>query len=335
MKCKDHYLLSIAAITFDYYKYFVVIDFKLKIMKNKNLNYLILLLLVLLLSSRAGLLSQNAGTNNEVLKISSEIFVINSTGCNIAVIVGQEGLLVIDSGDERSALKTDSLISTISGLPIKYILNTHLHFDHLGGNKILSEKGATIIAQNNTRESMLKEWDVPEIAGMKFPVIPPYPKEYLPKICFQDSLSIYFDSNVIKSISLPGGHSSSDVIYYFPEANIIHTGDLYLSNGFPIIDLAPGSIDAYINAVDNIIHICDDNTVIIPGHGPLSNLHNLKEYRSMLMESRNRIEKLIRDGKTLDEVIAENPTRDLYKGGKSTIPDKLFVATVYICLSQK
>jgi glyoxylase-like metal-dependent hydrolase (beta-lactamase superfamily II) len=304
-------------------------------MKNKRLYYFFLLPTFLLFSLSDWSFSQTSVTNEGVIKISNEIFVINSTGCNIAVIIGQEGLLIIDTGDNRFAMKTDSLISTISDLPIKYILNTHLHYDHLGGNRKLSENGAVIVAHENTRKGMLTEWNMPEIAGIKYPVIPPYPEEYLPKICFRDSLSIYFNNDIIKCFCLPNGHTDGDVIYYFQKPNLIHTGDLFLSNGFPIINPLPGSINAYIKAVDEIINICDENTVIIPGHGPVANRQDLRDYEIMLIESRNRIDKLVKEGKTLDEVIAANPTRDLFKGGKSWLPVKLYIATVYMCLSQK
>lgn len=304
-------------------------------MKRGNLfNYFLMIIPLLSMSNWA--YSQSPMTNAvSDQKVAENFYLIKDFGCNIAVMAGQEGLIIIDTGHERSSLKTDSVISTISNLPVKYILNTHLHFDHLGGNKKLSEKGAIIVAHENTRKGMLMEWNMPEIAGIKYPVIPPYPEEYLPKICFHDSLNIYFNNDIIKCIWLPNGHSDGDVIYYFEKANLIHAGDLFLSNGFPIINPLPGSIDAYIKAVDEIIKICDENTVIIPGHGPVADRQELKEYKIMLTKSRNRIDRLVKEGKTLDEVIAANPTRGLFKGGKSWLPDKLYIATVFMGLSQK
>lgn len=261
---------------------------------------------------------------------------LNRYGCNIAVMVGQEGLLIIDAGYKENASKVDSVISKISNLPVKYILNTHHHYDHVGGNKKLSKDGAAIVAHENTRQRMLSEWDIPEIAGIKAPVIPQYPEEYLPKICFQDSLMIYFNNENVKCIHFPNGHSDGDVIYFFQKANVIHTGDLFLSNNFPVVILHDGgSSDGSIKDIESILKICDEKTVIIPGHGAISNRQGLQDYLYMFVESRKRIANLIKEGKTVDEVIAADPTKDLFKVGESSLPPKLFVYTVYQDLSKK
>jgi len=124
--------------------------------------------------------------------------------------------------------------------------------------------------------------------------------------------------------------------FYFQNTNVLHAGDLFESNGFPIIDVwYGGTIDGYIKAIDEILKICNDNTVIIPGHGDPSNRQGLQEYRNMLSEAKARIIKFMSIGKSLDEVIAADPTKNLYKGGESWIPVKLFIASVYEDLSKK
>jgi len=305
-------------------------------MKNKSLYYFFLLLTFPLFSSYWSY-SQNPVTNVTAnQKIAKNIYLLKDYGCNIAVMSGQEGLLIIDTGHKRSALKTDSAISIISNLPVKYVLNTHLHFDHVGGNMKLAEDGAVIIAHENTRNHMLSGWKVPELQGIKYSPVLPYSVEYLPKVCFKDTLNIYFNDDVIQAIHYPNAHSDCDVIFYFQNANVIHAGDLFESNGFPILDVwYGGTIDGYVKALDDILKICNDNTVIIPGHGDPSNRQGLKDYRNMLVESRTRISKLIEEGKSVDEVIAADPTKDLYKGGESWIPVKLYIATVYEDLSRK
>jgi cyclase len=275
-------------------------------------------------------LSQNPIISQGYTKVSEGVYMIRRYACNIAVVLGKDSLLVIDSGYNGYAFKTDSVISTISKLPIKYLLDTHFHYDHVGGNKKLSEKGAVIVAQENTKKRMLIEWNPPEMAGVKYPNLPPYTEEYLPKICFKDSLDLYFNNDIIQCVNLPNAHTDCDVIYIFKKANIIHTGDLFLSNGFPIVDIySGGSINGYIKAVDNVIKRCDEKTILVPGHGSISNRQGLIDYRDMLFKSRNNIEKLVKEGKTLDEVIAADPTKDLYKGGKSWLAPKVFVYTVY------
>lgn len=305
-------------------------------MKIKSRCYFLLFLSFYFLTLSNWSLSQNPIINQGVIKVAENIYVLNDNGVNITVIVGHEGLLIIDTGYKEDALRTDSVISTISNLPIKYILNTHLHYDHVGGNKKLSEDGAIIIAQDNTRKRMVSEWNMPEILGIKAPVIPPYPVEYLPKICFQDSLKVYFNNEIIQCIHFAKSHSDCDVIYYFPKANVILTGDLFVSNGFAVVDsYSGGTIDGYIRAVDNILKICDERTVIIPGHGVISNRQGLQDYLYMLAESRTKIANLIIEGKTVDEVIAADPTKDLFKGVLSSLPPKFFVYTVYQDLSKK
>jgi len=306
-------------------------------MKSKNLFCDFFLLIIPLLSLSHWSYSQNPMTNvTSGQKIAENIYLLKDYGCNIVVMVGQDGLLIIDTGHKSFALKIDSVISTISNLPVKYVLNTHLHFDHVGGNMKLAEDGAVIIAHENTRKHMLSGWKVPDIQGIKYPLVLPYTVEYLPKICFKDSLSIYLNNDVVQAIHYPNAHSDCDVIYNFQNANVLHAGDLFESNGFPILDVwYGGTIDGYIKALDDILKICDDNTVIISGHGDPSNRQGLQDYRNMLVESRTKISKLIEEGKSVDEVIAADPTKDLYKGGESWIPVKLYVATVYEDLSRK
>ncbi|MBE0673819.1 MAG: MBL fold metallo-hydrolase [Bacteroidales bacterium] len=306
-------------------------------MKSKNLFYYFLLLIIPLLSLSHWSYSQNPVTNlTSGQRIAENIYLLTDYGCNMVVMVGQEGLLIIDTGYKGSALKTDSVISTISNLPVKYVLNTHLHFDHVGGNMKLAEDGAVIIAHENTRKHMLSGWKVPEIQGINYSPVLPYSIEYLPKICFKDSLNIYFNNDVVQAIHYPNAHSDCDVIFYFQNTNVLHAGDLFESNGFPILDVwYGGTIDGYIKALDDILKICNDNTVIISGHGDPSNRQGLQDYRNMLVESRTRISRLIEEGKSVDEVIAADPTKDLYKGGESWIPVKLYVATVYEDLSRK
>jgi len=179
-------------------------------------------------------------------------------------------------------------------------------------------------------------WDPPLIAGIKYPTIQPYPDSYLPKICFNDSLKLFFNGDTIKAYEYKICHSEGDVIYCFQKANVIHTGDLFLSNGFPVISVYDGgTINGYIKALDEILKLCNEKTIIIPGHGPLSNRQGLEDYRELMIISRDRILNLIKEGKTLDEIIKLDPLKNLYKGGESWLPPKLFIFTVYQDLSKK
>lgn len=158
----------------------------------------------------------------------------------------------------------------------------------------------------------------------------------LAKISYIDSIAVHFNNDTIEAIHLPAAHTDGDVVIRFRKANIVHTGDLYLSNGFPFIDNdSGGTIAGYLAAVDKIITLCDDKTKVIPGHGAVSDREGLRSYRDMLTAARDRIAKLIREGKTLEEIVAADPTAGLFKGGKSWLAPKLFVFCVYQDLAGK
>jgi cyclase len=273
-------------------------------------------------------------SSHPIIKIKDGISVIGDFGCNVAVLTGTDGILIIDTGHKNEADNLDSVIRTLINRPVRYVLNTHFHFDHLGGNNKFAADGAVIIAHNQTRDRMKKEWNVPEIAGVKYPIIPPYPELALPVLGFDDSIKIYMNGENICGYHFPNAHSDCDVVWLLKESNVMHTGDLFLSNGFPIIDIyCGGSIHGYIEAVDEMIRLCDDETAVIPGHGPVSNRQGLIEYRSMLENSRKMIESLIAEGKSVNEIIGSKSIDVLYTKGESWLPSDLFVYVLYEELS--
>lgn len=299
-----------------------------------------LALVILCQSWYAQELQSNRSKQNDqpqAIEVAKGLYVLEESGCNITVSAGPDGLLVVDTGSKEDAQKNRESIIAISKDPIRFIINTHFHFDHVGGNEIFAEEGAILIAHANSRKRMSEEWKVPEIFGMKWPTVPPYPEPFLSQVCLNDSLMLHFNNDTVQAIHLPNGHSGGDVIIIFKEANVIHTGDLYLSNGFPIVDIFHGgSVNGTIAAVDQIIEMCDENTVIIPGHGHLSNREELQAYRDMLVTARDRIVRLVEQGKTLEEVREADPTAGLYKGGeKSWLAPEFYVYCVYQELTGK
>jgi glyoxylase-like metal-dependent hydrolase (beta-lactamase superfamily II) len=296
----------------------------------KNFQYSIFIILVVLSFGQSAYSQDSANNQTHLTKVTDELYVLKRVGCNVAGLVGQDGALIIDSGARNQSAKTISMLKEIFGEPVRIVINTHFHYDHAGGNEAFAKDGATIVAHKNTRIRMTQEWQIPEILGMKYPKIQPYPEIFLPKVSFNESLTIHFNNETIQAIHIPDGHSDSDIIVHFRKANVIHTGDLYLSNGFPIIDIHHGgSVNGYIAAVDKIIRLCNENTKIIPGHGPLSDRDGLIAYRDMLALAKDRIEILIKEGHTLEEIVAAEPTSGLYHGGKSWLPPKLFIYCVY------
>jgi len=306
-------------------------------MKAKRLFKKVLPISLWFLSILNWVYAQDNSINNSIaIKVADGIYMISDYGCNIGVMVGKEGLLIIDSGYEETASKMDSSILAISNLPLKYVLNTHMHFDHVGGNKKLAENGAIIISNDFTRKHMLNVWDPGLIAGVKLPTIQPYPESYLPKICFNDYLKLYFNSDTIIAYEFKHCHTGGEVIYYFQKANVIYTGDIFLPDGFPgIMVFDGGTINGSIKAIGEILKLCNEKTIVIPGHGHLSNRQGLEDYHELMINSRDIILKLINEGKTLDEIIKLNPINNLYKGEVSGLTSEIFIHLVYQDLSKK
>ncbi len=268
----------------------------------------------------------------QTIRVADGIYMLVGAGGNIGVSAGEDGILMIDTQFAELIEKIKSAIAEISRGEIRYVLNTNWHYDHAYGNEPLGKSGALIIAHENTRMRMTSEQNYPDF-DMKMPALP---EAALPVLTFSDSLTLHFNGEEIQVIHIEKAHSDADIVIYFRKANVIHTGDLYFTVLYPFIDVSHGgSIDGMIAAAERIIGMSDENTKIIPGHGPLSNLEELKTYRDMLVTIRDRIKKQIKEGKTLEEILASKPTADFDKEKPSAIPPEMFVRIVYNDLVKK
>lgn len=268
-------------------------------------------------------------------KVAEGIYYLGDFGCNIAALVGSDGVLMIDSGSAQSTDQILDAFRNVTEAGIRIVIDTHFHFDHVGGNEALARQGAVILAHEQTRKRMTLPWDA-KILDVQWPKLQPYPVLALPCVTFTDSIKIHFDGEEIEVLHLPAAHSDDNIIVRFKNANFIHAGDLFESNGFPILDFqAGGTIDGYLAAVDKVASLCDAKTVIMPGHGPVSNREGLQSYRRMLAQAKERIIALIKEHKTLEEILTADVTAGLYKGGKSWLDPRLFVYCVYEDLRRK
>jgi glyoxylase-like metal-dependent hydrolase (beta-lactamase superfamily II) len=268
----------------------------------------------------------------ETVKVADGIYMLVGLGGNIGVSAGEDGILLIDTQFAELMEKIKSAIAEINKGPIRFVLNTNWHYDHAYGNEPLGKSGALILAHENTRKRMSSEQNYPDF-DMK---IPAFPEAALPALTFTDSLTLHFNGEEVQVIHIEKAHSDADIVIYFKKANVIHTGDLYFTVLYPFIDVPHGgSIDGMIAAAEKIIGMVDENTKIIPGHGPLSNREELKTYRDMLQTIRDRIKKQIEEGKTLEEVLASKPTADFDKDPSQAMPPDMFVTIVYNDLSRK
>lgn len=260
-------------------------------------------------------------------------FVQSKAGGNLACCVGDQGILLVDSEYQQlnSALK--KVLLKITDKDVKYIVNTHWHFDHVEGNGIFAKEGAMVLAHQNVRQRMEK--------GQKISIIdrevPASPWEALPKITYQDSMTLYLNKEEIRLFHVPKAHTDGDTLAYFKKANVIHVGDLVFQGGYPFIDISSkGSIDGLIAGIKTAVSLCDENTKVIPGHGALMDRIDLKEYLQMLIDFREVMVGQIEDHKDLETVLKEKPTRELdKKWGKSRFPAQMFMRIVYLSLKEQ
>jgi glyoxylase-like metal-dependent hydrolase (beta-lactamase superfamily II) len=290
-------------------------------------NRVLFLLLGIIALLGAGLRGQDL---NQVqvgtVKVTENIYMLTGAGGNIGVLVGTDGILLIDSQFPQLADKIKAALAPLSQGPVRLLLNTNWHYDHVMGNEWLAMAGAIIIAQENTRTDMAKEQRFPELDS----AFPAYPEAALPRVTFKDSLTVYFNGEEIEAIHVPAAHSDADLAFYFRKANVMHTGDLFFSAGYPFIDVSHGgSTDGMIAGADKLIGMTDAGTKFICGHGPLSNREGVRQFRDMLITVHDRIARLVKEGKTLEQVLASKPTADFDKPGQEGVPAEMFVKIVY------
>ncbi|WP_375750077.1 MBL fold metallo-hydrolase [Vibrio sp. HN007] len=215
-------------------------------------------------------------------------------GGNLGLLVGDEGVLLIDSGLKKAANVTLEAVEKVAGREVDFVINTHIHADHLAGNFVFAEKGATIIAHENTRKALLKDEK--------------FNKKGLPHVAITDKTSLHLNGQTIELITIPDAHTDSDIIIYFPEANVIHAGDMVFKNIFPNIDLRNGGdIDRFIAGQYLILDLGDDDTKIIPGHGTLATKADIKAGIDMLTGAKNSIKSMIDKGMNLEEILKQKP----------------------------
>jgi len=220
--------------------------------------------------------------------VAGNIYMLTGSGGNIGVSVGPDGILIVDDQFAPLAEKIEAALKQLSPGKLKFVLNTHYHGDHTGGNAHFGQQ-AHIIAHANVRKQL----------GGK----PGDSKPELPVITFNDSLSVWFNGDEIKLVHVPPAHTDSDSIVWFTDANVIHFGDTFFSGRFPNIDLGGGGdVRGYIRNVADVLQKVPADAKLIPGHGPLSTVKELKEFHEMLVETSGIVERAIASGSTLEQI---------------------------------
>jgi len=238
----------------------------------------------------------------------------------------------VDTDYEQMAEKLKGAVAVLGAGPVKFVVNTHWHFDHTGGNAALTRDGASIIAHQNLRARMEKGQTIAIIDE----TVAPSPAGALPRLTFTDSLMLHLNGEIIEIGHPRRAHTDGDAVLRFRRANVIHAGDLWFHGGYPFVDVSSGGdIDGLIAAIDVIIAAAGDSTRIVPGHGPVGTKVDLAAHRAMLQEFRDIVAREIVAGKDLATIIAEKPTARLDEvWGKRMFPPEAFTEMVYRSLKR-
>jgi cyclase len=265
--------------------------------------------------------------------IAPGVYMLQGSGGNIGLGAGPDAVFLID--DEYAPLtpKIKAAVAAVSEKPIRFLLNTHWHGDHTGGNKDMGEAGVLIVAHDNVRVRMSTE----QFNAAFNEKTPASPEKALPIVTFDSTATFHLNGDDVQAVHVPPAHTDGDSFVHFHKANVIHTGDLFFNGFYPYIDLSSGgSFEGMIGAADRMLAVADDKTKIIPGHGPLADRAALKDYRDMLAGIRDRVLPLVKAGKTLAQVQAAKPTAPYDdKWGKGFLKPDDFVGIVFASLTKK
>ena len=277
------------------------------------------------------LAAQQEEVEYRATRLSDSVTMIRGSGGNVAVSAGEDGVFIVD--DQLKPL-TDQLLAAIreiSAQPIRFVINTHYHGDHVGGNEALGESGSVIVAHDKVRERMSRE----QFSHFFDAATPPWPEAALPVITFNDRVSLHLNGESVAVHHVPRGHTDGDSLVYFPQSYVLHMGDIFFNGLYPYIDLdGGGSIQGMIRGVETGLELANEDTQVIPGHGPMSDRAELAAYHAFLLEARDKVQALVDKGLTLEQAVAAEPTAewDEILGGVWITPAQ-FVTFIYNSLT--
>ncbi|HSC14177.1 MAG TPA: MBL fold metallo-hydrolase [Gammaproteobacteria bacterium] len=246
----------------------------------------------------------------ETQRLTPNLFMLTLVGAgagNIALSIGADGSVLVDTQFAPLNEKILAAVRAAGGSDVRYVINTHWHGDHTGGNEPLGLAGATIIAHDNVLARMSTE----QFMAAFNQRVPPSPAAALPVVTFPSRTTFHLNGDVVQVVHVQNAHTDGDSIIHFTTSNVIHTGDTYMKDVYPFIDVGSrGSIDGFIASADAVLSRSDANTKIIPGHGALANRADMQRFHDMLVTVRGKIQALIDQGMSEDEVVAAAPTAE-------------------------
>ena len=263
----------------------------------------------------------------QTTKVAGNVYMLTGAGGNIGVSVGDDGVVIVDDQFAPLAPKIKAALAAITKQPLRFVLNTHYHGDHTGGNEVFGRE-APIIAHHNVRKRLA--------SGSKAPgrETPPAPHGALPVLTFDSNLSLHLNGEEIRVIHLPQGHTDGDSVIHFSRSNVVHMGDNFFNGMFPFVDRAGGgTVRGLIAGVDRVLTTIPDDVRIIPGHGPLADKAALRRYSEMLVATYETVEAAVRAGRTLEQMKADKILGPWESWTWSFIPTESFLTTLHAEIS--
>jgi len=302
-----------------------------------------------------------------MIRVTDSLYMLKGEGGNIAVSVGEDGVLMVDDQFAPTTEEIVSLVASLSEKPIQFLVNTHHHGDHTGGNKNMIANGTVVMSTDNARRRMIQgeknKFDIKQDATLKKLVddlnksgdkekakekakekgndMPGFvaSKNTYPMITFSKDMTFHYNGEKVMVFHIHNAHTDGDALVYFTQSNVLHTGDVFFNGRYPYIDLKNGgSYDGYIKALSQILNIIDDETKIIPGHGELGNKGNMKYSHDMMVTLKNSVSFHVLSGKTKEEVLAMAELSQEYDAagfGDFYITREKFIGMIYDIAKRK
>lgn len=267
-------------------------------------------------------------------KISENIYLIHGAGADVILFDGTDGVILVDDQYAPVTDKMKLLISNITTNPIKFVINTHLHPDHTGGNKKLGEAGTMIISHDNVRKRLSED----QFYVFINQTVSSLSEKGLPILTFSENMTIYQNNEKIVLIHLDNGHTDGDSIVFFTNNNVVHTGDVFSDRTYPFIDIPHGgSVKGFISSLEKILLTINNETKVVGGHSGISNQTEVKNYLDMFLDVSNKINNMILEGKSLDEIIISKPTSkyDAIYNDHSFVKPNDFIENIYAGLIKR
>lgn len=269
----------------------------------------------------------------KVLPLRGGVYMLTGAGGNIGLSVGADAAFLVDDQYAPLTPKIIAAVQSVTTQPIKFVLNTHWHGDHTGGNENMGKAGALLVAHDNVRKRM----SVEQFNALFNRRTPPSPASALPVVTFNDSVTFHVNGDDLVAFHIPPAHTDGDVVIHFTKADVVHMGDTFFATGYPFVDVSSGgNVNGVIGGADRVLAMCGAQTIVIPGHGPVSNCDGLRAYRNMVATVRDRVRAEMQKGRTLDQLKTAGLTADFDdRWGKGFINPPTFIELVYRSLGGK